>query len=186
MLRSESVSQWVTDKHCQWSDTGPIINSEAWKTLSYPIYTLLLQISKCPLLCVSCVICLPLKLRNIFSYKYHVCFHIHAASFKGSLATVWLLWITLSLPSKVLVKRSQMNDWGKPWKAYKKLPPLHHPGLLSALSAEEDDHPSALISLHTTWPAWPGNQNMASTWMPSTTWSTPRAPPTSMASRRTF
>ena len=45
MLRSESVSQWVTDKHCQWSDTGPIINSEAWKTLSYPIYTLLLQIS---------------------------------------------------------------------------------------------------------------------------------------------
>ena len=25
-LRSQSVSEWVTDKHCQWSDSGLIIN----------------------------------------------------------------------------------------------------------------------------------------------------------------
>ena len=127
-----------------------------------------------------------LQLCDSYEYSYYYYYYVLPLLCTATTRSLATVWITLSLPPKVLVRRSQMNDWGKPWQTYKKLPPLQRPGLLSALSADEDDHPPALISLHTTWPEWPGNQNMASTWMPSTTWSTPRAPPTSMASRRTY
>ena len=138
-------------------------------------------------MCVFCVICLPLKLRNIFFLQISSLLSCKRGYFQGKPCKCVTLMNNIIASTKVLVRRSQMNDWWrKPCKRYKKLPSFYRPGLLSALSAEEDDHPPALISLHTTWPAWPGNQNMASTWMPSTTWSTPRAPPTSMASRRMF